>query len=193
MAVKILSGKFRGFPLETPRGDTTKPTSVLVKRRLFDWRQNLEGYYFIDLCAGSGAMGLEALSRGAEKVFLNDSMRGAFLTLKQNKEKMISAFKVEDSEIVVTNAEALKWISKELSYQISNFDDCILFFDPPYADHALYLDGLKALKEMGYTGEVWVESDRLAGPKLETLSGSFSSIIKTIEHGDHFVIVGKVG
>ena len=193
MAVKILSGKFRGFPLETPRGDTTKPTSVLVKRRLFDWRQNLEGYYFIDLCAGSGAMGLEALSRGAEKVFLNDSMRGAFLTLKANKEKVSNAFKVEDEQIVTTNSEALKWISKELSYQLPDFEDGIIFFDPPYADHALYFDGLKALKDAGYTGEVWLESDRLSGPKLDILSGLFSSIIKTIEHGDHFVIVGKVG
>ena len=93
MSLKILGGLARGFPLATPKSDTTRPTAVLIKRKLFDWRQHMDDYVFIDLCAGSGAMGFEAFSRGAQKVLLNELMRGAFLTLKDNKAKIEKAFK----------------------------------------------------------------------------------------------------
>jgi hypothetical protein len=56
----------------------------------------------------------------------------------------------------------------------------------------LYFDVLKLLKELHFEGELWVESDRLKGPKLADLTGVFHSIIKTIEQGDHFVVVGKL-
>lgn len=190
--IKILGGVARGFTLATPKSDSTRPTSVLVRRKLFDWRQNLAGHQFIDLCAGSGAMGLEAMSRGAEKVALNDSMKGAFLTLKQNQEEFVRAFKIDPASVVVSQSDALGWLQKELRYQFPETEDVILFLDPPYEQHQLYFDVLKSLKESGFAGEVWLESDRLKGPKRETLIGAFHSIIKTVEQGDHFVVVGKL-
>lgn len=190
--IKILGGVARGFPLATPRSETTRPTSVLIKRKLFDWRQNLEGYQFIDLCAGSGAMGFEALSRGAGKVALNDSMRGAFLTLKENQEKLLKGFKFDSASIVISNADAKNWVQKELQYQFPDTEDVILFMDPPYGEHQLYFDLLELLKELKFEGEIWLESDRLKGPKLDDLTGAFHSVIKTVIQGDHFVVVGKV-
>lgn len=192
MSVKILGGIFKGYPLATPRSDSTKPTSVLIKRKLFDWRQHMDDYYFVDLCAGSGAMGLEALSRGSQKVFLNDSMKGAFLTLKENKTKLEKAFRLEDSPVKVTNLDAKNWVSRELAYELPDTSNVILFFDPPYENHALYFDVLKLLKELNFEGEIWLESDRLKGPKLDALTGAFHSVIKKVEQGDHFVVVGKV-
>ena len=190
--IKILGGVARGFTLATPKSDSTRPTSVLVRRKLFDWRQNLEGHQFVDLCAGSGAMGLEARSRGAEKVALNDSMRGAFLTLKQNQEQFVKAFKMEPSSVIVSNSDALGWLQKEMRYQFPQTDDVILFLDPPYEQHQIYFDVLNFLKESGFAGEVWLESDRLKGPKRDSLIGAFHSVIKTVEQGDHFVLVGKL-
>lgn len=192
MSVKILGGVARGFPLATPKSDTTRPTSILVKRKLFDWRQRLDDHIFVDLCAGSGAMGLEALSRGSQKVFLNDSMRGAFLTLKDNKEKIEKAFKFDPSMIKVTSLDLKNWILKELPYEIPDTENVILFLDPPYKEHALYFDALKLLKEQNFQGEIWVESDHREGPKPELLTGVFHSIIKTVEQGDRFVVVGKL-
>jgi 16S rRNA (guanine966-N2)-methyltransferase len=192
MSIKILGGIARGYPLATPKSDTTKPTSIMIKRKLFDWRQHMDDYIFVDLCAGSGAMGLEALSRGSQKVLLNDSMRGAFLTLKDNKEKIEKAFKFEPDMIKVTNLDAKNWVSKELSYELPETENVILFFDPPYENHALYFDVLKLLKEMNFQGELWVESDRLVGPKIDDVTGAFHSVIKKVEQGDHFVVVGKV-
>jgi 16S rRNA (guanine966-N2)-methyltransferase len=192
MSIKILGGVARGFLLAAPRSDSTRPTSVLVRRKLFDWRQHLDGEVFIDLCSGSGAMGLEALSRGAEKVYLNDALKGAFLTLKQNSEKFLKSFEIETSQITISSLDALKWIQKEMPYQLRTTENAIIFLDPPYENHLLYTEALKLLKEAGYAGEVWVESDRMKGPKKETLTGAFHSIIKIVEQGDHFVVVGKV-
>ncbi|MBA2404650.1 MAG: RsmD family RNA methyltransferase [Bdellovibrionales bacterium] len=190
--IKILGGVARGFPLATPRSDSTRPTSVLIKRKLFDWRQNMEGYQFIDLCAGSGAVAFEALSRGAEKVAVNDSMRGAFLTLKENQEGLIRAFKFDPASIVVSSTDAKLWVQKELRYQFPDTKDVILFLDPPFEAHKLYFEILESLKASNFEGEVWVESDRLIGPKLADVTGAFHSVIKTVEQGDHFVVVGKL-
>lgn len=192
MSVKILGGMYRGFPLSTPKADSTRPTSILIKRKLFDWRQHMDDYIFVDLCAGSGAMGLEALSRGSQKVFLNDVMKGAFLTLKDNKAKMEKAFNTEPSMVKVSNIDAKNWVQRELGFELPVTENVILFFDPPYENHELYFDVLKLLKEMNFQGEVWLESDRLKGPPKEKLTGAFHSIIKTVEQGDHFVVVGKV-
>lgn len=192
MSLKILGGLARGFPLVSPKSDTTRPTAVLIKRKLFDWRQHMDDYVFVDLCAGSGAMGFEAFSRGAQKVLLNEFMRGAFLTLKDNKAKIEKAFKVEESIIKVTNLEAKQWVQKELLYELADTKNVILYFDPPYENHSLYFEVLKLLREVNFEGEVWVESDRLKGPKLTELTGVFHSIIKTIDQGDHFVVVGKL-
>jgi 16S rRNA (guanine966-N2)-methyltransferase len=192
MSVKILGGVSRGFTLATPRSDSTRPTSVLIRRKLFDWRQHMDDFIFVDLCSGSGAMGLEALSRGSQKVFLNDSARPSFLTLKDNKEKIEKAFKYDPSMIKVTNLDARIWITKELAYELPETENVILFLDPPYENHALYFDILKSLSEAQFQGEIWLEADRLKGPPKDKLTGAFHSIIKTVEQGDHFVVVGKV-
>lgn len=188
MSIKILGGKFRGFPLSVPKIETTRPTSALVRRKLFDWRQNLEGLLFVDLCAGSGAMGFEALSRGADKVFLNDSGKFAFLTLKDNAERIKKSFQAD--AVTLTQLDGVKWIDKELSYQIPVTDEVIIYIDPPYENHNFYFQILESLKKQNFKGEVWLESDRLKGPTLEKITGAFHSVIKTLEQGDHFVVVG---
>lgn len=192
MSVKILGGIARGYPLATPKSETTRPTSVLIRRKLFDWRQRMDDYIFVDLCAGSGAMGFEALSRGSQKVLLNEMMKGAFLTLKDNKANLEKSFKFDPTMVKLTNLEAKLWVSRELPYEVTDTSNVILYFDPPYENHALYFEVLKLLKESGFQGELWVEADRLKGPKLAELTGVFHSVIKTVEQGDHFVIVGKL-
>jgi 16S rRNA (guanine966-N2)-methyltransferase len=192
MSVKILGGLARGFPLATPRTETTRPTSVLVRRKLFDWRQSLEGEVFVDLFAGSGAMGFEALSRGADRVFLNDSHRIAFQTLKQNAEKLVGSFKLEPTSVNVTNLEGLRWLGKELGFELADTTNVVLYIDPPYADHELYFKVLEELTRLSFAGEIWLEADRLKGPAKEKLAEAFKSVNKTVEQGDHFVLVGKV-
>lgn len=192
MSIKILGGIAKGFPLLTPKLDTTRPTSVLIKRKLFDWRQHLDDYFFVDLCAGSGAMGLEAFSRGSQKVFLNELNRTAFFTLKDNKNKLEKAFSLDSSIIKISNIDAKSWVLKELPYEFQDTSNVILYFDPPYENHSLYFEVLKLLKEASFEGELWVESDKLKGPKRDDLTDVFHSVIKIVEQGDHFVVVGKL-
>lgn len=189
MSVKILGGVARGFPLSLPRSELTRPTSVLIKRKLFDWRQDLSGHTFIDLCAGSGAMGFEALSRSADKVVLVDSDKYSLMTMKKNRDELVRAFGFDEKTIQLSQIDAKKFIEREITY----FDEsAILFFDPPYDDHALYASSLAILREKGFRGELWVETDRLKGPPRDQITQAFHSIIKIVEQGDHFVVVGKL-
>jgi 16S rRNA (guanine966-N2)-methyltransferase len=192
MSIKILGGVARGFPILTPKTLTTRPTSVLVRRKIFDWRQNLDEFIFIDVFAGSGAMGFEALSRGAQKVFLNDAIKNAFWILKDNKSRIEKAFHFSSSVISLSNLDAKMWVSRELNSELAHLPNVIVYIDPPYEQHQLYFDMIKCLKEKKFSGEVWLESDKLKGPKFKDLVAEFSSIIKTVEQGDHFVLLGKL-
>lgn len=192
MALKILGGIAKGIPLATPKSVSTRPTAVLIKRKLFDWRQHMDDFVFVDLCAGSGAIGFEALSRGAQKIFLNEMMKGAFLTLRDNKAKLEHVFKFEEGIINLTSLDAKIWIQKEMPYHLPDTQNVVLYLDPPYENHSLYFDLTAQLKKANFRGEIWLESDRLKGPSKDELIRQFHSVIKLVEQGDHFVVVGKL-
>lgn len=163
----------------------------MLKRKLFDWRQDLSGFAFADICAGSGAMGFEALSRGASRIILNDQDRGAFQTLRKNQTDLAEKFSFPKESIHLTQLDARKWMLKEFGF--AGFtEESILYIDPPYRDHDLYAELLQELRERGFPGEVWIESDHKIGASLVVLTGAIHSVIKTVEHGDHFVLVGKM-
>lgn len=190
MSLKILGGVARGFLLTTPKTLGTRPTSVLVRRKIFDWRQHLDGHRFIDLCAGSGAMGFEALSRGAEEVYLIDSARPAVSTLKENKERFSKAFS-QCAQAHISSMDAVKWIEQQMSFELLQDESTILFFDPPYEDHKLYLKVLDVLKEKKFQGELWIEADNLKGQGRQELM-TYLELTKIVEQGDHFVLIGKL-
>ncbi len=152
----------------------------------------MDEFIFVDVFAGSGSLGFEALSRGAEKVFFNDSNKAAFLTLKDNKLRFEKAFSISPLVIQISNLDAKLWVSKELNFNLNSSPKAVLYIDPPYEQHKLYSEMLIVLKEKNFAGEVWLESDKLKGPPLTDLTGAFSSIIKIVEQGDHFVILGKL-
>jgi 16S rRNA (guanine966-N2)-methyltransferase len=80
--MRVIAGKFRGRPLQAPAGDGTRPTSDRVREALFSMLAALDppalaGARVLDLFAGSGALGIEALSRGADSAVFVDSAAGA--------------------------------------------------------------------------------------------------------------------
>ena len=86
--MRIISGKARGTKLYTLEGDTTRPTLDRVKESLFNIIQNqIIGCTFLDLFSGSGAIGLEAASRGAKKVILCEKNSNAIEIINKNIEK----------------------------------------------------------------------------------------------------------
>ncbi len=197
MSIKILGGFARGLSLQTPPGDLIRPTSVMIRRKLFDWRQRLEGYAFIDLCAGTGAVGLEAFSRGAEELWVSEPNRNVYKVLEGNIKLFADKYgDYFEQEIVCYQKPLDQFLKLFLSSYADWSEDqkinTILFLDPPYGKIEIYEEALKQLKEAQFLGELWLESDELKGMKSKLAGEHFSKIIKHVEQGDHYVLVGKI-
>ncbi len=195
MSIKILGGFAKGQIISVPKGDFVRPTSVLLKRRIFDYYQNLDGVIFVDLCAGSGAVGFEAFSRGASKVFLNEIQKTAFKVLLENKEEIIlknSHRKVGELHCHHLSAEKYLNIFKEqyLNYSSDQKENTIIFIDPPYEEKAIYLKLLEAINEgQWFSGQVWIESDNLKGFAKDQWSKMKVESHKVFEQGDSYILI----
>ena len=121
--MRIISGKARGTKLYTLDGTATRPTLDRVKESIFNIIQNdIEDSTVLDLFSGSGAIGLEFLSRGAKRAVLCDNSKDAIKIIKQNVQKTHFEEKAE-----VYNMEFTKLIER---LQKQKFD--IIYIDPPY-------------------------------------------------------------
>lgn len=151
--MRIISGLARGTKLYTLEGEQTRPTLDRVKEALFNIIQNeIPNSTFLDLFSGSGAIGLEAASRGAKKAILCDNAKKAIQIIKKNIEKTHLQNKIElyqlDYEELLKNK-----INEELD---------IVFIDPPYqTDYAI--KSIKIILENKLVNEntiIIVETDR---------------------------------
>lgn len=127
--MRIITGTAKGVRLETLEGENTRPTTEKIKEAVFSAIQfDIEGCRVLDLFAGSGQMGLEALSRGAQSCMFVDSEREAMEIVKRNAQKTKffdkSRFLVSDYRNYVRKAGGK-----------DGFD--LIFIDPPYADKAV--------------------------------------------------------
>src|SRR5438876_6237896 len=135
--VRIIAGEFKGRRLKAPAGDAVRPTGDRVREAWFSILQRpLRGARVLDLFAGSGALGLEALSRGAVSADFVEIHRLALSSLKAN----ITLLKVDD-RAAVHRVDALKFA--ELLHP-GQYD--VAFADPPYAsEHAARLVALRSV------------------------------------------------
>jgi len=123
--MRIITGSAKGRKLETLEGEATRPTSERIKGAIFSSIQfECEGRRVLDLFAGSGQMGLEALSRGAERATFIDSSREAMEIVKKNA---MSTKLYEACHFLVSDAKNyLRKASGRERYDL-------VFVDPPYA------------------------------------------------------------
>ena len=122
--LRIIAGEFKGRRLHVPRGSTVRPTSDRVREAWFSIvQQSIPDARVLDLFAGSGALGFEALSRGAARVDFVETRRVSITTLKEN----IEALKVED-RVTIHRMDALRFAER---LQPGAYD--VAFADPPYA------------------------------------------------------------
>ena len=127
--MRVISGKNKGTKLYTLEGLNTRPTLDRVKESLFNIINfDLPGCTFLDLFAGSGAIGIEAASRGAGKVIMCEKSKDAVKIINMNLEKT----RLKDS-IKLFNEDFEKCISK-LEEKID-----IVFLDPPYKSDYAYV------------------------------------------------------
>lgn len=129
--MRILAGTFKNRQLTVPKAGV-RPTSGVLKEALFNiCQQQIEGALFLDLYAGSGAVGLEALSRGAESATFVESNPYSLKALKKN----IETLQAGASAHVLGGDVFLKL--KTLEKQGKSFD--LIFADPPYGDSTAHL------------------------------------------------------
>ncbi len=158
MSIKILGGLLKGHPIHFKESEGLRPTTVMLRRKLFDAFQNLSGYSFVDLCAGSGAMGIEAWSRGANEVYLIEKNPKAKSAVKKTIQNLKESFaeQIGQRPIFLECQDCLKFLKANELLKSSN---SILFLDPPYHDESLYLSVFKLLEEESYVGTLWFEFD----------------------------------
>ena len=128
--MRIIAGKFRGRKLKSPPSLDTRPTSDRLRETLFNiLGPRIEGARFLDLCAGSGAVGIEALSRGAAHVTFVDRSRKMRGLIEANLELC----RVPEDEVKVVTADTVEFLRKAVKGKVPAWD--IVFFDPPYAEN----------------------------------------------------------
>lgn len=135
--MRIIAGDYRGRSLKSPPSLEVRPTSDRLRETLFNiLASRIEGARFLDLCAGSGAVGIEALSRGAAHSTFVDHSRKMCKLIEAN----ISLLKIPKEQASVVPASASDFV-RRVGVKIGPWD--ILFFDPPYKDD--YLEVLRLL------------------------------------------------
>ena len=141
--MRVIAGYYRGRNLKSPPSMQVRPTSDRLRETLFNViAPRIEGARFLDLCAGSGAVGIEALSRGAEHVTFVDRSRKMCGLVEANLD--LCGVPEEETEVVM--AEAAEFLRRASAREGQRWD--IAFFDPPYA-----IDYLPVLAAFG-TGTI---------------------------------------
>jgi 16S rRNA (guanine966-N2)-methyltransferase len=200
MSIKILGGLARGRTLDVPTGNLIRPTSVMLRRRLFDARQDLSGWSFCDLCAGSGSVGIEAWSRGVEELHLNEKNRHVYQIILKNISLLKNFYsdEIQRRKVITSNFDCAKFLNQFKTYyqnrSMLEKESTILFFDPPYEEHELYLnilDQFNFFKNNWFRGEFWLESDETKGIKLNELEKLNLPIVKKYVQGTSFVAIIK--
>lgn len=123
--MRVIAGKARRLPLSCPAGMDTRPTKDRIKETLFNIIQNdIPGAVFIDLFSGTGAIGIEALSRGAKKAYFIDKSKNAIDCIKDN---LTFTKLIDDATIIGRDAV-------DSLYSIHEEHVDLVFIDPPYSN-----------------------------------------------------------
>ncbi len=174
--LRVSSGKVKGKKLSVPKGKNVRPTTARVKQSIFDTIYDFENKYVLDIFAGSGALGIESLSRGARHVTFIENDLKVIELLRKN----IASCKLEAQYSVI--ALDYKKAIKKLIKDNKNFD--IIFIDPPFGLYdrtsaAELITGVISLLNEG--GQIIIEHIK----PFEYENSQF--LITTKKYGSNFV------
>jgi 16S rRNA (guanine966-N2)-methyltransferase len=136
--MRVIAGKYRSRLLIAPKGLETRPTSDRLRETLFNvLAQSISGSVFLDLYAGSGAVGIEALSRGAKETVFVENAESALRAIRSN----LASLKIHGGYSLEARSAsaAIKRLSS--ANRLAN----LVFLDPPYSDTAEYESTLTLL------------------------------------------------
>ena len=161
--VRIIGGKLRGQNLIFADTEGLRPTGNRIKETLFNWLTPsiITGSNCLDLFAGSGSLGVEAVSRGAFSVTMVEKNHSAFTVLKSN----CSCLDMEN--VTIIKADALKWLAEKNNFR--PFD--VVFLDPPFDSNLLTVccSLLEANDLLAKKSYIYIETDQsLLAPIIPT-------------------------
>ncbi|MDX1490962.1 MAG: 16S rRNA (guanine(966)-N(2))-methyltransferase RsmD [Pseudohongiellaceae bacterium] len=185
--LRIIGGQWRSRKLSFPNVDGLRPTSDRVRETLFNWLQDdIVREDCLDLFAGSGACGLEALSRGARHVSFVDSSRKAVDSLRGN----LQLLNAEGFQVF--NQDAISWL-EQCRDRPPSTQYGVVFLDPPFATNLLektvhLLEKSGILRENAY---IYLESSKPITPAVLPLNWQ---MLKTKRAGQvHFALYASTG
>ena len=167
--MRVIAGEFRSRRIISPPGMTTRPTPERLRETLFDVLQSvIEGAIFIDAFAGTGAVGIEALSRGARHVVFIEKDKRAVEVIQKN----LASLKLEARSRVISGAAAL---------HLGHVDAGLVFLDPPYEKEREYTAALDVLEVHPPALTIVQHSRRFA------LEDRYGSLLRTriVRQGDN--------
>jgi 16S rRNA (guanine966-N2)-methyltransferase len=146
--MRVIAGTYRSRPLTAPRGMATRPTSDRLRETLFNiLAPQIEGAHFADLYAGTGAVGIEALSRGAALVTFVENATGALAVLRANLAalKIRSGFQIEERSVslALRNLAVRNAAVSNVARRDPHFT--LVYLDPPWENAAAYTQSLNLL------------------------------------------------
>jgi 16S rRNA (guanine966-N2)-methyltransferase len=149
--MRIIAGIYKGRHLKSPPSLEVRPTSDRLRETLFNiLAPQIEGVRFLDLCAGSGAVGIEALSRGAAHATFIDRSRKMCGLVEAN----LDMCRVPEDETEIYNTEAADFLRQAITRKLPAWD--LVFFDPPYKE-----DYLTVLELLGINTDQLLTADAL--------------------------------
>lgn len=159
--MRIIAGEHRGRRLFAPEGDETRPTGDKVKEALFSIiRSDVPDAEVLDLFAGSGALSLEALSRGAKSAVLCDKSKKAVAVIKRNVE-------------MVGYSDRARIITGDWQTAVAG-KFSLVFLDPPYRMHEVYAEAANRLLSGGHlTDDALIVMEHSADMAVEGLDPAF--------------------
>jgi 16S rRNA (guanine966-N2)-methyltransferase len=161
--VRIIAGTRKGHRIQAPKGTDTRPTGDRVREAAFNLIGPVDEAEVLDLFAGSGAMGLEALSRGAARVTFVEADRAACRAIDANLEKL----RLTGARVLQQDAARALALEAQAGRRYD-----LVFVDPPYAELAAVLPALNRHLQVLLTrdGVAVVESSSRDEPELPSLA-----------------------
>lgn len=181
MSINLIGGIAKGFKIKTIDSDGTRPTSIMLKRKIFDAFQNLDNYEFYDLCAGSGSIGLEAASRGASSLVMCEKDPRAYKTLKSNVLEFKKTYNLNN--ITTEKADFLKTLK---NIEINLNREYFIFFDPPYERVDMYESFINYIDSIDFNGVVVIEACRQKTISVDEFEKKFKQFDKVYKQGTSY-------
>lgn len=177
--MRVIAGKFKGRNLRSPPSLEVRPTSDRLRETLFNViAPVIVDTRFLDLCAGSGAVGIEALSRGAAHTTFVDQSRKMCQLIESN----VALCRIDESEHEIYSNDANDFLKQAVSWNMQAWD--VVYFDPPYKeDYTKTLDFIGAHRAQLLTEDAVLIAEHHHKTELPEATGAIQKF-RVLKQGD---------